>query len=177
MAIFKPDDENDLDYVFIRDGGVGVYRNLSYLEEDIEWLRNRDYRVHRFDCANWISDEAMHQNLKEELSFPAYYGKNFNALDDVVPDLSIPDDGGVALVFISFDVYANGPSTSLAGTGVDQPQILLDVLSRASHSFLLTGKRFLILVQSNDPRMHYENLGAKTALWNWREWLYKNREL
>ena len=45
----------------------------------------------------------MHESLQAALSFPYYYGKNFNALDDVVSDLDIPDDGGVAFVFISYD--------------------------------------------------------------------------
>jgi hypothetical protein len=177
MAIFTVGDENALDYVAIRDGGILVYRNLNYLEENIQWLGDRGYRIHRFDCSAWISDEAMHKSLRDELSFPDYYGNNFNALDEVIADLEVPEDGGVALVFLAYDAYADGPGTSLTGTGVDQAKIVLDILSRASHSFLLTGKRFLVMVQSNDPAMHYEDLGGRAAQWNWRECLNKDRGL
>jgi len=31
MAIFRISDENALDYVAIRDGGITIYRNLGYL--------------------------------------------------------------------------------------------------------------------------------------------------
>jgi hypothetical protein len=59
------------------------------------------------------------------------------------------DDGGVALVLTSYDLYANGPGTSLAGSGVNQGEIILDILSRASHTFLLTGKLFLAMISRN----------------------------
>src|SRR5665213_1486533 len=147
MAIFGVGDENALDYVTIRDGGITIYHKLHYLEEDVQWLRNRNYRIHKVDCASWTSEDTMHENLQRELSFPDYYGKNFDALNDVIPDIDVPENGGVALVLISFDQFANGPRTSLTGSGVNQTQIVLDILSRASHSFLLTGKRFLTIIQ------------------------------
>jgi hypothetical protein len=173
MAIFGVTDENALDYVTIRDGGITIYRNLEYLEEDVQWLQDRGYRIHRLDCASWISENAMHESLQGALSFPDYYGKNFDALNDVIPDLEVPDDGGVALVLTSYDLYANGPGTSLAGSGVNQGEIILDILSRASHTFLLTGKRFLAMIQSNDPHMQSGKLGGRAPVWNWREWLHK----
>jgi hypothetical protein len=94
MSIFKAGDENELDCVAIRDGGISIYRNLTFLKEDVQWLRQRRYRIHEIDCTDWVSDEAMHGSLKEALSFPEYYGKNFDALNDVIPDIDVPDDGG-----------------------------------------------------------------------------------
>lgn len=119
----------------------------------------------------------MHESLQAALAFPDYYGKNFDALNDVVPDLDVPDDGGVALVSITYELYANGPDTSLSGSGIDQAEIVLDILSRASHTFLLTGKRFLTMIQSNDPKMQYGKLGGSAPVWNWREWLIRDRGL
>jgi Barstar (barnase inhibitor) len=177
MASFGAGDENALDYVAIRDGGITIYRNTHYLEEDIRWLRDKNYRIHRVDCATWVSEIAMHESLQAILAFPDYYGKNFNALDEVVPELDVPDDGGMALVFISYDLYANGSGTSLAGSGVDQAEIVLGIFSRASHTFLLTGKRFLTMIQSNDPKLNYGKLGGRVPRWNWREWLFKDRGL
>lgn len=177
MAIFGVGDENTLDYVTIRDGGITIYRKLHYLEEDVQWLRDRNYRIHRFDCASWTTEDTMHENLQRDLSFPDYYGKNFNALDDVIQDMDVPENGGVALVFFSFDQFANGPCTSFTGSGVNQAEIVLDILSRASHSFLLTGKRFLTIIQSDDPQMQYEKLGGSAPVWNGREWLLKDRGL
>jgi len=177
MAIFGVGDENALDYVAIRDGGITIYRNLEYLEEDVQWLQDRNYRIHKVHCANWVSENGMHESLQTALSFPDYYGKNFDALDEVISDLEVPDDGGVALVLTSYDLYANCQGALPAGSGMKQSEIVLDILSRASHTFLLTGKRFLTLIQSDSPRMHYEKLGGHAPMWNWREWLHKNRGL
>ena len=42
---------------------------------------------------------------------------------------------------------------------------------------LLTGKRLIILVQSDDPCMEFNQLGGVSAEWNRREWLNKDRGL
>ena len=177
MAIFKAGDENDLDYVAIRDGGILIYRKLNYLEEDIQWLGKRNYRIHEFDCAAWTSEMVLHESLKNSLSFPEYYGNNLDALDEVIVEIEVPESGGVAIVFRNYDAYPSASNTTPAGTRANQAEIILGILSRASHELLLTGKRFFTLIQSNDPTMHYENLGCKAALWNWREWLLKDRGL
>jgi hypothetical protein len=41
----------------------------------------------------------------------------------------------------------------------------------------LVGKRFLTMIQSNDPHMQYGKLGGRAPVWNWREWLHKDRGL
>jgi Barstar (barnase inhibitor) len=177
MTSFKVSDEDTLDYTVIRDGGITIYRNLDYLEEDIQWLREKNYRIHRLDCSDWNSENAMHESMKAALSFPDYYGMNFNALNDVIDYIDVSDDGGTALVLLSFEVYADRRATSLPGSNPDQAKILLDILSWTSHEFLLTGRRFLTMIQSNDPSMHYEKLGCRSAFWNRREWLNKDRGL
>lgn len=177
MAIFELGDENAFDYVTIRDGGITIYRNLGHLEEDLQWLRDKRYRIRRVDCASWVSESAMHESLQTVLSFPDYYGKNLDALSDVMPDIEVPNDGGAVLVLSSYDLYANGPGASLAGSGLPRCEIVLDILSRTSHEFLLTGRRFLTIIQSNDPHMQYRTLGGRAPSWNRREWLLTNRGL
>lgn len=51
------------------------------------------------------------------------------------------------------------------------------VIAGASRRMLLTGKRLIILVQSDDPRMEFNQLGGVSAEWNRREWLNKDRGL
>jgi hypothetical protein len=116
MASFVVGDENTLDYAVIRDGGITIYRDFRFLEEDIQWLRESSYRIHRVDCADWVSENALHESLKTALAFPDYYGKNLNALNDVISDLDVPDVGGVALVLSAYDFYANGAGASLSGS-------------------------------------------------------------
>ncbi len=118
MTVFGHPDENSLDYQVLRDGSVSLYRNTVYLEEDLQWLRQNRYSIHRVDCTTWRSEAALHESLKDALMFPAYYGKNRNALWDSMSELDVPEDGGVAIVLSSYDVYANGPGSARTPSGV-----------------------------------------------------------
>jgi Barstar (barnase inhibitor) len=66
-------------------------------------------------------DAAMHESLQRTLSFPAYYGKNRNAIWHCMSDLEIPEDGGVAIAIVltSYDLYANGPGSARASSGTN----------------------------------------------------------
>jgi hypothetical protein len=178
MVAFRQDEENRLDWQIMRDGSVTAYRNTIYLREDVEWLRRNGYEVYSFECPGWTSESAMHDDLAEILAFPAYYGKNFDALNDCIQnDLPVPDEGGVALIFIRFDLFAAGAGATEWPSSKTGAQMLLDILARASRHYLLTGRRFMTLVQSEDPRLRMESLGCSHLSWNRREWLNKSRGL
>ena len=177
MAAFGQDEDNTLDWEILRDGGISLYRNRQYLSDDAQWLELRGYRTLAVDCAIWTSYAAMHESLEESLSFPAYYGRNFNALEDCLWDLEVPDDGGLALILKSYDTYARGLGSANQKTGMDDAKAVLHILAGTSRYFLLFGKRFIVLVQSDDPRMSFEGLGGVATQWNRREWLNKDRGL
>ena len=54
---------------------------------------------------------------------------------------------------------------------------VLDALESTSRRLLLTGRRMLTLVQSDDPRIKFERVGAMPVNWNPREWLESDRGL
>ena len=110
--------------------------------------------------------------MSEKLSFPSYFGKNLNALDEVMSDLDVPAAGGLALVFLRYDEFAHG-----AGAAHGLAEVVLNIASRTSYEFLLTGRRFVTLVQSDDPHLSFPKLGGRAPSWNWREWLNKDRGL
>ena len=88
----------------------------------------------------------------------------------------VPDHGGLVLVLNHYDQFVKsvGAGTS-RGQGV--AEAMLDVFARAIRYHMLFGKRLIILVQSDDPRIHFDGLGGVSAMWNSREWLNKNRGL
>ncbi len=101
MAVFSTDDANDqrLDWTIALYGGVALYRRAEILAEDLNWLRSSGYRIVSFDAANWHTEDQMHDSLKADLSFPDYYGKNLDALNECMwDDLVVPDVGGLVLV-------------------------------------------------------------------------------
>ena len=80
--IFKENntDTDRLDYAIMRDGAVSLYYKKSVLHSDLEWFEKERYNVISFDCSKWGDEKIMHEQFKEKLYFPDYYGMNFNAL-------------------------------------------------------------------------------------------------
>jgi RNAse (barnase) inhibitor barstar len=156
-----------LDYGLLQNGAVTLYWRRAYLEEDLSWLEAHGYRVHRLDASGWESEVAMHAAIARELGLPAYYGRNLDALRDSLTDLNVPIEGGMAVVLDNFDTFAK----RLRETA----QTVLDIAEHASRRYLLIGRRFVLMVQSNDPQIEFGPLGAVAANWNRREWLNANR--
>jgi hypothetical protein len=77
-------------------------------------------------------------------------------------------DGGVVLELRHFDAFARA-EPRFAHT-------ILDSIESTSRRFLVTGRRLLALVQSDDPRIRFERVGAMPVNWNPREWLDSDRE-
>ena len=178
MAPFHlPEDESRLDFSLIRDGGITLYWRSEYLREDIEWFRQQKYQVFSFDCARWISSEQMHTDFQEILALPRWYGKNLDALYDCLcsEDVTVPDEGGTVFVLSRFDVYANSGGAARSSSGKSEAEVVLAILAKSTRYFLLTGKRFLTLVQSNNPHIRFEGIDCMAATWNQREFPAKSR--
>jgi RNAse (barnase) inhibitor barstar len=171
MSVFRndPREWEHLDWRLLQNGAVALYHRPAVLAEDTAWLQGQGYELYAFDCARWNSAPAMHQELKRVLGFPAYYGNNLASLIDSLAELDIPDRGGCVVQLRRFDAFARR-ERALA-------QTLLDVLETTSRGFLLTGRRFLALAQSDDARISFERVGARPVNWNPREWLESNRGL
>jgi RNAse (barnase) inhibitor barstar len=172
MAFFKrkekaPAEVERLDWKLLERGAVALYYKGSVLSQDLAWLRQQKYVVHELDAAQWKEPAQFHEAVRGALGFPAYYGKNLASWIDCVAELAVPDESGMALVFRRFDAFAKA-----------QPQLaqtILDSLETTSRRFLLTGRRLIALVQSDDPRIRFERVGAMPVTWNPREWLDSDR--
>lgn len=177
MAAFTIEEANDerADWTILKDGGVALYWRREILDDDVKWLESSGYRIVSFEAAEWLSEDVMHSSLKVELSFPVYYGNNLNALDECMwDDLVVPDAGGLVLVLNHYDRFVKAD----LGSGANDrstAEIVLDIFARASRYHMLSGRRLLILVQSDDPKVQFGVLGGMAASWNWREWSNKDR--
>lgn len=172
MVFFKrkekaPAEVERLDWRLLERGAVTLYYKGSVLSQDLAWLRQQRYVVHELDAAQWREPGHFHDAVRERLEFPAYYGRNLASWIDCVAEIPVPDEGGMVLVFRRFDAFAKA-----------QPQLaqtILDSLETTSRRFLLTGRRLIALVQSDDPRIRFERVGAMPVTWNPREWLDSDR--
>jgi hypothetical protein len=88
--------------------------------------------------------------------------------NDCLSDIEVPEPG-LLLVMHGFDEVTRKDGSFA--------QALLDVCADNSRRFLLTGQRFLVLIQSDDPRLAFDPVGRTAVTWNPQEWLNSNRGL
>ena len=69
-----------------------------------------------------------------------------------------PGATGLALVFTGYDAFAARCPRAA--------QDVLDIMGDHSHRAALLGRRLLCLVQSNDPHILFEPVGASGVDWN-----------
>ena len=163
--IFKENntDTDRLDYAIMRDGAVSLYYKKSVLHSDLEWFEKERYNVISFDCSKWGDEKIMHEQFKEKLYFPDYYGMNFNALDDCLSDFEIVQVGQI-IVFENLDSVKR-----------DLVVAILDTFAKASREKMLFGLRLIILAQVDEPHYEIGEIGGFTPVWNSNEWLNDSR--
>ena len=165
----SPTDRERLDWQLFQNGGVVLYHKHQVLAEHTAWLVREGYQLRELDAYRWKDAASFHEDVKRVFAFPSHYANNLASLVDALAELEIPA-GGAALVQIRrYDRFAK-VEPHLAWS-------VLDALETTSRRLLLTGRRLLTLVQSDDPRIKFERVGAMPVNWNPREWLESDRGL
>jgi RNAse (barnase) inhibitor barstar len=169
MATFKqdPSEWERLDWQLLQISPVTLYFQQQVLESDVFWFATEGYRVRSLKAGAYSSPEALLVALADLLSFPDYFGRNLDAFNDCLRDVEVPELGGLLLVLEGFGMFANFFRY--------ESQAILDICASQSRCFLLTGRRFLVLVQADDPDISFEPVGATPVTWNPREWLNAKR--
>lgn len=163
MAPFRDrlEDFERLDWLVLQNGAIALYHKRSILDEDRAWLAASGYDLRDLDAGPWLTATDAHDALKARLGFREGYSANLASLVDALADLRVPEDGGLALVIRHFDSFARrDPAFATA---------LLEAIESTSRRFLLFGKRFLALVQSDDKTLRLAPVGARPIVWNPRE--------
>ena len=164
-----PAEVERLDWKLLERGAIALYHKSSVLSQDLAWFRQHQYAIHELDALKWTSPAEFHADAQRALNFPSYYAKNLASWIDCLAELPVPDESGMAIVFRRYDLFARS-----------QPQLaqtILDSVESTSRRFLLTGRRLISLVQSDDPRIRFERVGAQPVTWNAREWTDADRGL
>lgn len=174
MGFFKrkervPAEVQRLDWRLLERGAVALYYKPSVLLADLGWFKQQGYVVHELSAASWMTPADFHDTVQRSLNFPSHYSKNLASWIDSAAEIAVPDESGTVLAFRQYDAFARA-----------QPQLaqtILDSIETTSRRFMLTGRRFLALVQTDDPRVRFERVGAMPVTWNPREWLDSDRGL
>jgi len=174
VATWDADAEVDhpLDFRLVHNSFVTMFWRLSLLEETVEWLRSHSYEIADFDASSWARDADMYAALAVRLNFPEYFGGNLDALDDCMRDVASgdygwsPDATGLVIVLRGFDAF-----TEVHGTTAQS------IIATTARSAILIGHRIICLVQSNNPGLTFERVGATPVMWNDTESLDSTRGL
>ncbi|HEU0241390.1 MAG TPA: barstar family protein [Micromonosporaceae bacterium] len=167
-------DLEDPAFRLLSSSAVTLFWQATVLEDTVGALRAYGYQVVSLNASGWTADERMHDDISAALGFPSYYGRNLDALNDCLADVVAgdygwePDSTGLVLVLIGYDVFATQRRTSA--------QVMLDIVARRSREALLIGRRLLCLVQSDDPAIEFDGVGATPVVWNPAEWLASRRQ-
>jgi hypothetical protein len=150
---------------------VRTFWRPDVFEDTISGLIRDGHRVMRMDAARWSSGADMHQDFAETLNFPDYYGRNLDALNDslgeAIAEFSTPGGAGLVLAITGYDRFArHSPREAHA---------VLDIAADLARRALLDGHRLCCLIQSDDPDIRFEPVGAMPVLWNDAEWLNSSR--
>ena len=164
-----------VDFRLVRNTFVTMFWRSSLLGETVGWLRSHGYEVAEFDAGSWASAGDMLDHLAERLQFPGYFGRNLDALNDCMRDVASREYGwpadaaGLVIVLGAFDAFAAADRRTA--------QIMLNIIADQARSAILIGNRIICLVQSDDPQLSFEPVGAVPVLWNDAEWLDSSRGL
>ena len=170
MASWDPDAElsPELDYRLVHNTFVTLFWDGAVLRQATSWLVAHNYDVVQADAGLWNTADEMFTAVAHALQFPSYFGQNLDALNDCLSDVAAGDYGwrgeatGLVLVLDNFDRFAD----------VDRrvAQALLNIVADNARRAMLIGNRLICLIQSNDPDIRFEPVGAMPVMWNDAEW-------
>nr|WP_246044886.1 barstar family protein [Rhodococcus oryzae] len=140
------DQRQQFDWSLLQNGQVFRYDNGFELDSACIRLADLGYLVHRIDGSRWTSADDMHTAFATAMSFPSYYGRNLDALSDVLSDVaaysygSDPGTTGTVLAIAGYDTLVQiDPRTA---------RLVLDCFTRQARLAGLYAHPMLCLIES-----------------------------
>ncbi|WP_155290367.1 barstar family protein [Rhodococcoides fascians] len=135
------------DWRLLQNGFVHTCRDRFTLDTATGHLAELDYLIHSFDAGVWHDIADMHTAFAQTMSFPAYYCRNLDALNDVLSDVgrysygSDPHRAGTVLTITGFD--------SLLELDRRTALLVLDIFARQARLATLYGHAMLCLIETS----------------------------
>lgn len=148
MSIWQPHN-GSVDWQLAQSGPVNYFPTATALDEAVESLQPLGYRIIAADLTAWSAESDLHNEFSRRFDFPAYYGRNLNALHDCLSDVAelrygwTANDTGVVIALAGFESFA----AKVPHVGAS----LLDSLSATVFRGALIGNRVLALVHAERP--------------------------
>lgn len=150
------------DWAVLQNGFVTMFWQRDRFEATRSGRTADGYLVVGLDADPWQLTTDMFDAFSAALDFPDYFGRNHNALVDCLRDVVAFDYGsdatstGTVIALSRFDAFAaREPATAW---------VLLDISADAARSAIVLGHRFIGVLQSDDPAIAFDPVGARQAL-------------
>jgi len=118
---------------------AGVYRSAIAASEIVAAAKTAGLQVYKIDLARARGKSGLFEALSKALKFPAHFGKNWDALNDCLTDLTWVDGRGWVLIL------AHG--RPFAAKHPAEFDIALDLFNGVAAWWQEDGKPFWVLVQ------------------------------
>lgn len=116
----------------------GVYRTVTLPAGLEQAAAKAMLAYHHVDASSAKTKAQMLRLLARVLAFPDWFGRNWDALEDCLTDLSWQEERGLVLVVEGFEVYA---ATDPAGFA-----ILLDIFKSSAEYWRTEGSPFWVIL-------------------------------
>jgi RNAse (barnase) inhibitor barstar len=137
---------------------VTVISRRSELDGAVEELAACGFQIIVLDAGSWSTGADVHRDIAAALDFPAYCGRNLDALNDCLADVVARDYGwrrlaeGLALVFLGFDRFA--------ATLPDFAPALVEIFVAHARDAAEAGATMVLLLQSGDRELGSASTGV-----------------
>jgi RNAse (barnase) inhibitor barstar len=115
----------------------GVYRSPTVPQELTAAAQAVGYPLFRIDATAARTKSKLLGLISRALSFPAWAGRNWDALEDCVTDLGWIDAPGVVIEFDALDAYAKADPEGFV--------ILMDIFKAAAEYWRTQHKPFWVI--------------------------------
>lgn len=144
-------------------GEIRLYWSSDVLTDAINTCADAGWRILEFDVSNWDDSDRLHAEIVEQLPTPEYYGRNLDALLDVLRGIADGSAGtvtepGMALVLNNIERFASADARRLA--------TVIDVLADAGRHGLRHAWPMAVLAKTNDPDIALGPISATPVEWN-----------
>ena len=115
----------------------GVYRAVTMPEGLLAAAQALGLAVRKLDAASIKTKSQFLGLLGRALTFPSWYGRNWDALEDCLTDLSWIEDGGLLVEVEGYATYAQADPDGFA--------ILLDIFKTSAEYWRSEGRPFWVI--------------------------------
>jgi RNAse (barnase) inhibitor barstar len=141
---FDDIDQTALNLAILSRGPVGLYRSADELSGATKALVGLGYEAVTLDATEWRADSQLFDAFDEALDFPEYFGRNWDAFDEVISDIGSgelcwPRDAtGLVVVVEHAEDFSTASRQALP--------LLVRIFADASRRAALFGNRLILLL-------------------------------